>query len=325
MPYRPSLTDSELSKVATSQAGVIARGQLLAIGYTDSMIRSNVTGRRWNRLLPGVYHTVTGTPSFRSWLWAAHLYAGTDSSLFGRTALQAWRLVPIGWPIHVAVTADRRLGPPPSGLVVHRLRENRPVGLTVGCPPASAVQYALLDAVMAATDPQAVTSLVTAVCQKRRSTAGEIELVASSKPRLRHRSLLLTLLAEIRDGATTVLEIPAMRKIFRAHGLPTGVGQVRELQDGKTVVRDRVFQDYGLVVEFDGRLGHDDPRGRMRDHRRDNAVVLSGRTTLRFGWADVYHEACEAAVQAAAVLRSRGWTGEVSRCGPGCRIRQGTT
>lgn len=205
--------------------------------------------------------------------------------------------------------------------MIHRQRLSRPARTPNGCPPTATVEYALLDALSATTDAQAVMNLVTSVCQKRRSTIPALELAVQAQLRTRHKSLVLALIAEMRDGATTVLEIPAMQKIFRAHGLPTGRGQVREPQGGSTVVRDRVIEEYGLVIEFDGRLGHDDPRGRLRDHRRDNAVALSGRTTLRFGWVDVHNEACESAAQIAAVLRSRGWAGTVQSCGRGCLIR----
>lgn len=322
MPNRSALAHSNAVELADSQAGVVGRRQLLGLGYTDSMIRANTAGRRWRRMFPGVYSTVTGTPAFRSSLWAAHLYAGLDSNLHGITALAAWRLEPPGWPLHVAVPAHRQLDRAPSELVVHRQRRSRPVRTPDGCPPTAAVEYALLDAIAAIQDPQVVMALVTSVGQKRRSTIPALELAVQAQKRMRHKPLLLSLIAEMRDGATTVLEVPAMHKIFRAHGLPTGRGQVSERQHGSTVVRDRVIEEYGLVIEFDGRLGHADPQGRLRDHRRDNAVALSGRTTLRFGWADVHGEACESAAQIAAILRSRGWGGNVGVCGPACRIHQ---
>lgn len=321
MPSRPALALIDVARFAAAQAGAVGRKQLLAIGYTDSMIRANTAGRRWRRMFPGVYNTVTGIPAFRSWLWAAYLYAGSNSNLHGRTALAAWRLEPASWPLHIAIPTHRRLDRAPAELVVHRQLEGRPVYTPNGCPPTAAVEHALLEAVATTQDAQAVMSQVTAVCQQRRSTIPALELAVQGSRQLRHRSLVVSLIAEMRDGATTVLEIPAMHKIFRAHGLPTGRGQVSERQHGSTVVRDRVIEEYGLVIEFDGRLGHDDPRGRLRDHRRDNAVALSGRTTLRFGWVDVHNEACESAAQIAAVLRSRGWAGTVQSCGRGCLIR----
>jgi hypothetical protein len=59
------------------------------------------------------------------------------------------------------------------------------------------------------------------------------------------------------------------------------------------VLRDRVLEPFGIVIEFDGRLGHSDPTGRLRDNRRDNFVALTGRVPLRYGWQDVHERACE--------------------------------
>jgi hypothetical protein len=149
----------------------------------------------------------------------------------------------------------------------------------------------------------------------------DLERALRRDPRVRHRKLIVSLLAEARDGATTALEIPGVNNILRMHGLPTGRGQVREVQSGAVVLRDRVIDEFGVVIEFDGRLGHADPSGRLRDHRRDNAVAVSGRVAMRFGWVDVQSHACEAAVQVATVLSRRGWAGILEPCGPKCRVR----
>ena len=54
MPNRSALAYSDtVAGFAGSQAGVVGRKQLLAIGYTDSMIRANTAGRRWSLVLPG--------------------------------------------------------------------------------------------------------------------------------------------------------------------------------------------------------------------------------------------------------------------------------
>ena len=133
---------------------------------------------------------------------------------------------------------------------------------------------------------------------------------------------MIDLLSELADGSTTALEIPGVHRILRRHGLPVGHGQVRERSGDRCCIRDRVIDEYGVVIEFDGRLGHADAVGRFRDHSRDNEVIASGRAVLRFGWVDVHEEACEAAAQVASVLQMRGWVGTVEPCGPKCRARR---
>ncbi len=77
-----------------------------------------------------------------------------------------------------------------------------------------------------------------------------------------------------------------------------------------------------LGVELDGVVAHP-PGERWRDFRRDNAGVVDGIVTLRYGWADVTGRPCEVAGQVAAVLRGRGWAGSVRPCGPSCAAAPG--
>lgn len=309
----------EIVRRAASQAGVVGRTQLIGAGWTDSAIRANLASRRWARLLPGVYNTVTGEPSDQAWWWAAHLYGGNDSRICCSSAMQAWGLDRFGLPVHLAIPANRQLPHAGAELAVHRQEHERSVRHPAGCPPTVSLAHTVLDLASGLDEEQSVLALVARVCQRRPQVVEHLGLAVHDRKRIRHRKLITSLLSEIRDGATTPLEIPGVRLILRAHGLPTGRGQVREEQHGSIVVRDRVIEAYGVVLEFDGRLGHADPIGRFRDLQRDNAVTASGRVSLRFGWTDVHHESCEAAQQVARVLAARGWTGIPRACGPGCR------
>ena len=75
-----------------------------------------------------------------------------------------------------------------------------------------------------------------------------------------------------------------------------------------------LYEDYATIVELDG-LAH--LRRVLRDMRRDNAALLGGMATLRFGWPDVTGSPCRVAWQVAAVLVDRGWSGLPTRC-PRC-------
>lgn len=157
--------------------------------------------------------------------------------------------------------------------------------------------------------------LVSSACQKGKVSADQLER-ALGQTRVKHRKLIRELIEEIRGGATTPLEIAGVKRILKAHALPSGQGQVREHINGGAVVRDRLV--LGLIIEFDGRLGHADPYGRFRDLDRDNAAVLSGRPTLRFGWTDVYENPCEAADQVGKALAVLGVRAELVRCSITC-------
>ncbi len=74
-----------------------------------------------------------------------------------------------------------------------------------------------------------------------------------------------------------------------------------------------LYEKYGLLVELDGRLGHEG-MGRFRDMRRDNASTSDGLATLRYGKADVFGLPCEVAMEVAHNLVLRGWNGPPDRC-----------
>lgn len=87
---------------------------------------------------------------------------------------------------------------------------------------------------------------------------------------------------------------------------------------GRRGLRDVEYVDFGLVVELDGRLGHDGPVARDRDLERDlDAAVHGDRLTLRLGWGQVSERPCATATKIARALRARGWRGTVARC-PAC-------
>ena len=79
-----------------------------------------------------------------------------------------------------------------------------------------------------------------------------------------------------------------------------------------------LYDEYDLVVELDGRLGHEG-LGRFRDMWRDNQAALEALLTLRYGSTDICGRPCAVAVQVGAALAARGWDGILTRCDR-CRL-----
>lgn len=284
------------------------------------MIEAQLAACRWSRLFPGVYSTRGGDePTIEAWWWAAHLAIGDESTLAADTALQAWGICMPTLPVHLAIPWSRQRMVAGQLLVVRRHRSPALTRVVQGLPPVVAAAEAFVDVTETLSDAESVIALLSKLFQRRAGSVPEVHRVMERRRRVRHRRLLRELLGEFVDGATTPLEIPGVRRIMRGHGLPPGAGQVRELIGGHRRIRDRVIARYGVVIEFDGRLGHADPLSRLRDHARDNEVIASGRVVLRFGWVDVHEEACESAAQVAGVLKARGWRGQLEPCGPRCR------
>ena len=173
-----------------------------------------------------------------------------------------------------------------------------------------------------ATFEQAMALLADA-CRSRQTTAERIRGALSARRRLRWRGQLSVVLDDVTAGAQSALELHYLRRVERAHRLPRAARQSRK--DGRGPRRqwaDAAYEEWATVVELDGRLGHEDSFGRLRDVRRDNAALLAGEVTLRFGWADVLGNPCEVASQVGKVLRDRGWTSAPKPCGPACRLQR---
>ncbi|MBA3338276.1 MAG: DUF559 domain-containing protein, partial [Geodermatophilaceae bacterium] len=60
--------------------------------------------------------------------------------------------------------------------------------------------------------------------------------------------------------------------------------------DGATPKLDFVWFDLRLVVETDGRAGHDIVTVERRDAARDAATGTAGFRVLRFTWWDIVHD-----------------------------------
>jgi hypothetical protein len=183
-------------------------------------------------------------------------------------------------------------------------------GRSVGSPPRLSVEDTVLDLCASSSEGPVVTLVTTAV-QSRRTRADRLAAALDSRARHRHRRLLRVLLADVAVGAESPLELSYLRDVERAHGLPDGRRQASRL--GLPYATDVGYDAYGLLVEPDGRLGHDGA-GRFRDMNRDNRFVLGGLTTLRYGWFDVVDHPCLVAAQVGHVLLARGWLGLPVRC-----------
>jgi very-short-patch-repair endonuclease len=128
---RPSTTTERhhaLARLAARQHGVVDRGQLRALGFTDEAIARLIRAGRLHRLYPGVYavgHTVL---TQKGRLLAAVLAGGPGAVLSHHSAAYLWALrVWSGARIHVTIPAagGRR---PTNDLAIHRTR--RPIEST---------------------------------------------------------------------------------------------------------------------------------------------------------------------------------------------------
>jgi hypothetical protein len=141
---------------------------------------------------------------------------------------------------------------------------------------------------------------------------------AAARSKLRWRADLDEIILAAAGGAHSVLEYRYDRDVERAHGLPSAAKQARFTKpDGSRGYRDRYYEEYGVIIELDGKQYHPDEY-RGRDQDRDNDATATVGSTLRYGWIDVTRRQCASAAQVHAALTRRGYTGPLKPCSPTC-------
>ncbi len=314
----------DLEDVMARQGGVITRAQVLAAGLDDDHIETRLRRKDWRRVHRGVYVGHTGPLGWEQQVWAALLFYGEadgEAAAFGSTALALEGMsghTP-GGQVHVAVPHERRVTKLP-GVVVHRLRSFHDVVHPSRRPRRVRLEHAVVHVASAARDEAAAVAVLADACQTRRTTAtrlGRTLLALGTMPR---RRLLLAILDDVATGVHSVLERRYARDVERAHGLPRGKRQQAGGNGrGGRAWRDCLYLRGRLVVELDGRLGHEWTEDRWADFDRDIEAAVEGAVTIRVGWRQVL-DPCRVAAALARLLQGLGWTGTPRPCGPACAV-----
>lgn len=308
-----------LEELARWQYGVITRPQALAT-LSPGAIRARLDDGHWRAVLPGVYRTHTGDLDWWGRASAALLHCGENAALSLKSAAYVLGLE----------------AKPPQVLSVdipHHLKHTRPVGVRVRRRRALRIverqRVSITDPAFTVIDlgdtPLASREDAIAVAaravQKGVSTVDALTTELALRARHRHRRALELSLGIVDDGAESVLEVGFVTDVLRAHGLPPMRMAVPDVVGAYSIRRDFLDEAHKVVVELDGRIGHEGNRG--HDNRRDRGTAARGGVTLRAEWVDVFFEACQLALDIFGTLRARGYAGTLSACRPGClAVRQ---
>jgi hypothetical protein len=284
------------------------------------MIKFRIRSRRWQQIHPGVYATFTGVPGRNALFWAAVLSAGPGAVLSHETAAELLSLTDkAADSIHVSIPRQRHVAAVP-GVSIHRSARAVEAALGYSNPPRTTVEETVLDLTQTAVTFDDVCGWVTRAFARELTDETRLRAAMKARSRLRWRTDLNELISAAAGGDHSVLEFRYERDVERAHGLPEPVRQAPFAgPDGRRGRRDRVYREYGVVVELDGRLAHP-IESQWKDKARDNAAAADGQQSLRYGWAHVRWAPCATAAEVARVLQSRGWQGRPRPCSPGCPV-----
>ena len=302
------------------QSRVVSRRQARDAGWPKGTIDSRLRSGIWQRLSRAAYATFTGDLSREAQLWAVVLWAGPGAALSHETAAELHGL--IDQPraqIHVSVPAERHPGRRRKirGVVVHRSRCLRPEWQPPWHLPRTTVADTVLDLVGQARTFDDAYGWISRAVGRRLTSPQSLSKALAGRSRIRWRAWITEALEDAADGVHSPLERNYVHGVERAHGLPTARRQAKRRHSSGTRYLDNLYEEYDLCVELDGFAAHP-AESRWRDTHRDNANLVQGTETLRYGWPDVTEHRCQTAAEIAAMLRRRGWTGTLRPCGLGC-------
>ena len=268
-----------------------------------SQVRNQVVSGRWRRLLHGVYATHAGALPADGQRWAAVLFGGPEAvvSHTSAAAVYGWPTSPPGRPpdpaVHVTVLPRTRKRST-EFVVIHRAALTAEDIRMHGDLAVTSPERTVVDLLRLATNVDDALALVGRAVQSRRTTAARLA-AALRTPTVKWRAAVLDALDDVAAGSHSRLEL-AFVKLLRAHRLPVGTRQARFSDGGRPMFVDMAYER--VIIELDGRLGHDSAYGVWRDMERDNAASVAGLATLRFGWADVRRRPCAVARQVGAMI-----------------------
>jgi hypothetical protein len=272
-------------ELAGRQHGIVARRQLLGLGFGSRAIEHRVARGRLHPVAHGVY--AIGWPELtpkRRWM-AAVLACGEGAALSHRSAATLWEI------------ASERPGL--TDVSVRRLCELRRPGLRVrGRPTLPPEDITFSDGIpvtlVARTLVDVATELAPSALERAVNEADKRDLIDpeslrdaleryAGQPGVKPlRNLLDKRTFRLSDSDLEV----RFRPIAESAGLPPPL--TKQFVNGFEV--DFFWPHLGLVVETDGLRYHRTPSTQARDARRDRAHLLAGMTPLRFTHYEVKHD-----------------------------------
>jgi hypothetical protein len=290
-------------ELAGRQHGILARRQLLALGFNAREIEHRVGRGRLHLAMRGVY--AVGWPELsreRRWM-AAVLACGDGAMLSHRSAAALWG---IGTEkrglIDVSVTRRCELKRPRLHVRGRPSLAPTDIAISKGIP-VTGVARTLVDL---------ATELDEIAVERAVNEADKRDLIDPEALRAALDGYEgepgAPLLRRLLDKRTFRLSDSDLEIFFRpiaaAAGLPPPLS--KQIVNGWEV--DFYWPDLGLVVETDGLRYHRTASSQTRDARRDRAHALAGMTPLRFTHYEVKHEprrVRDQLRQAVSMLRKR--------------------
>jgi very-short-patch-repair endonuclease len=268
-----------LADLVSAQHGVVARRQLLQLGFTSSAIEHWLAAGYLLRIYRGVYAVGRADLRREGHFLAAVLACGQGAAL-SHLAAAAHRglLRSSASRIDVTVAPRRRVRPHPR-IRAHRARLDPADVVPLKAIPTTSVERTLLD-LADVVAPERLREAFEQTHRLRVFDLASMRAVLERSPGRRGLRVLNALLAEgweeppeLRSGAEREL-----LELIRAAGLPLPV--TNTYLEG--ILVDACWPRHRLVVEIDSYAYHSSPGQFETDHERTEVLQRAGCVVIRF-------------------------------------------
>lgn len=281
--------DGILSRLADAQHANVHVAQLARLGVKAHHLRDRRRSGHLHRVESGLYLVgrLTQTPEGRR--VGEVLRGGIGALLAGRSTLVACALLreDTARPVDIVVPTDRYVG----RRGVRRATVGGSDQTVVDGVPSMTIPRALLH--LAATgDERDLRRAWREAAYRRQLHMPAILRVLNDHAGDRGTAILRDLHAERSRliGATANEFEDRMRSILLEAGMPEPRCNEPLWIDGVRLRPDLYVVERALVIETDGRDGHDDPERRREDALRDELYRSIGLSVVRYGWWAVTYE-----------------------------------
>jgi hypothetical protein len=245
-----------LARTLAAQHQVITRRQALSCGIPHSTVNLWCgSGGKWQKLLPGVYLTVTGKPTGEQRLAAAVLYAGPRAVITGPAALRLHRLRAPGPDVIDVLVPDAVKRKSVGFVRLHRTTRSMRVyraGVIRFCHPARAVA----DSARLLTSLDDVKTVVAEAIQKRACSIAEIGLELEKGP-TQESARLRAALMSVRAGTRSVAEDRFRERVMKSDLPAPRYNVFLRAADGTDIGEvDAWWADAGVSAEIDSQEYH---------------------------------------------------------------------
>jgi len=288
--------DRRMALLAGRQWGVVARRQLLGLGFSEDQVKARVAGGRLHPVHRGVYAVGHRLLTWRGRFLAAAFACGPDAVVSHRSAGILHGFLPLSsQAVDVSVLGRHRAQ---RGLILHHPRALAPTDITVtDAVPVTAPMRTLADlAALLGAD-----ALERAVRQAERHRLLDVRaLNPHLRPGRTGTANLRAVLAGFDEGVMTREELE--RRFFALTKKAKLLRPQANVQVDRFVV-DFLWPSHGLVVETDGWKDHGTRSAFEQDRARDVVLAQLGLRVVRFTWRQIGREPAGVAAALAQLLR----------------------